>query len=797
VPAATAQAVAVDTVARDTATTSSDAALRYDGRAGRLDVRVPRAEADIAVDGRLDEPAWRSAAVLTGFTTFNPVDGRPALDATEVRVWYSATAIHFGIRAWAPSGTVRATLADRDRIASDDHVQILLDTFDDRRRAFLFAVNPLGVQLDGMRSESGGGGGPGQSRAAVTQSDISQDFIWQSKGQLLEDGYTVELRVPFKSLRFQRGDVQDWGIQIVRQTQRTGYQDTWAPASRGNASFLVQRGRLQGLTDLRRGLVLDMTPVATTLTNGVPPVAPTPGDAGSWRYATRAQWGGDARWGVTPNLTANATINPDFSQVETDVGQIPGDIRFAINFPELRPFFVEGSEQLDTPNQLVYTRNVVRPTGAAKLTGKVSRGDLGVLTAVDDAGASAGGRQRPRFTFARYRRDLGLQSNAAITLTDRSEGAVWNRVVAADARAFFRRIYTWNAQVGWSATRDASGDVRAAPLWETNLGRTGRNYGFRYEVTGIAPAFETRSGFVPRTDFVRLNTTNRTTWFGKKGRAVEQWSNYFQANALWTYGGAFAGATPLETRAGVNSIASLRGGWSVTLNPLLETYAFDPARYAALRVERRTADGVDTVPFTPGARVSTLGTSLRVATPQYRRWAGSLRVQGGRDVDFLEAQPARRLDVDAQVDLRPTGQLRVTGLLRRSTSDRADDGPRLLATTIPRLRAEYQLNRAVFVRFVGQYEARARDTLRDWRTGDVLLTERNDGIVRLDATRSNRLRVDWLFSFLPSPGRVVYVGYGSSLEEDTAFRLRQVRRTADGMFVKASWLWRAGSRTGG
>ena len=240
----------------------------YDGRLHQVDVRIPRIEpVSIRIDGELDEPVWRQAALLTGFTQYRPVDSRPAEDSTEVLAFYGPDAIYFGIRAYEAHGSVvRATLADRDNIDADDKIQILLDTFNDRRRALLFAVNPLGVQQDGVRSEGLAGAAGGQNAGFRFDGvvDLNPDYVYESHGHVTPWGYEVEVRIPFKSLRYQSGVTQDWGIQIVRTTQHTGYEDTWAPVVRASASFLIQSGTFKALTGLRRGLVMDVTPEFTS-----------------------------------------------------------------------------------------------------------------------------------------------------------------------------------------------------------------------------------------------------------------------------------------------------------------------------------------------------------------------------------------------------------------------------------------------------------------------------------------------------------------------------------------------------
>src|SRR5680860_197964 len=186
--------------------------LVYNGRESELTVAIPKSESAVSIDGFLNEDVWQNAAILTGFSQYAPVDGRPAEDSTEVRVWYSSEAIYFGVKAFDEHGSVRATLADRDKIESDDQIRILLDTFDDGRGAFLFGVNPLGVQSDGVRNEGVGFGRP----------DLSPDFLYDSGGRVTEFGYEVEIRIPFKSIRYQASDTQDWGIHVIRVVQRSG-----------------------------------------------------------------------------------------------------------------------------------------------------------------------------------------------------------------------------------------------------------------------------------------------------------------------------------------------------------------------------------------------------------------------------------------------------------------------------------------------------------------------------------------------------------------------------------------------
>jgi len=775
----------------------------YSGARKELDVQLPQLEGSTRVDGVLDEPQWRDAALLHDFMQYSPVDGRPANDSTEVLVWYSPDAIHFGIRAFAKPGDVRGTLADRDKITNDDHISILLDTFNDRRRAFVFAVNPLGVQSDGIRAEGGGGGGFGRgrgrggggggmsgamSRAGLNFSDLNQDFVWESSGHLTENGYEVEVRIPFKAVRFDPGN-DTWGLQIARHSAYTGYQDTWAPTGRDVASFLGQSGRIHGLHDLRPGLVLDGTPVVTSLISGAPPEAPVPG-GDTWKYQTRMEYGGDIRWGVTPNLILNATANPDFSQVEADAGQIPGDVRFALSFPELRPFFVEGSEAFDAPNQLVYTRRIVQPVGAAKLSGKVGNTSVALLTALDGKEYSTSQTDNPLFAVARFRRDLGDQNALGAVVTDREDGDYFNRVGAVDGRFVLARQYTLSFQYGLSDTRNTDGDAQGS-IWQVSFDRSGRGWGFRNELEGVTDGFSTRTGFVNRTDFVRANINQRYTTYGVTGARVEQVMWSLNGNANWKHDRFFDGEVPLESRVSLSSTAVLRGGWSFNLQPSVSSDAFDPEDYADYHVQQTTGSTVDTVAFMPGARVTSWQLEGRASTPQFEKFGVSVNATIGNDAEYLEGARAKRVDLSANLDVRPTSQVRVAATMLHQEFRRERDNTTILRTNIPRLRLEYQLNRAIFFRFVGQYESRLRDALRDPATGAPILDYNSDGILAVtEGTTAHGMRVDWLFSLLPSPGRVIYIGYGASLEEDRPFRFRDMTRTSDGLFVKVSYQYR-------
>ncbi len=754
------------------------------------DVRPPRIEAEIVVDGVLDEEVWRQAAVLRGFTQFAPVDGVPAADSTRVLVWYSPAAIHFGIRAFESHGAVRATLADRDRIFNDDNIQILLGTFNDGRQATVFAVNPLGVQADGAIVETGrvsGGSFTGGNQSAREPTDLSQDYVFQSRGRLVPDGYEVEIRIPFKSLRYQSADNATWSLNIVRQVQHSGYEDTWAPARRSGASFLAQSGHLVGLTDLRRGLVLDVTPEVTARATGGP-------GADGWRYDTdRPEVGGTVRWGIRNNLTLNGTANPDFSQVESDAGQFNFDPRQALFFSEKRPFFLDGLEQFNTPNSLVYTRQVVQPVAAVKLTGKALGGDIGFLSAVDDPGVSGTPDDHPVFNILRIQRDLGSGSRLGLVYTDRLEGDDYNRVAGIDGRLVLGSIYALQFQGAASRTRE-SGVTTTAPLWMARFTRTGRAFRMRYTINAIDEDFRSRSGFISRPGIVNANLDQNYTVFGRPGVLLESFTTDFQLDGTWKYQNFVDGNGIQDRKLHVNLSSSLRGGWRAGASVLVEDFGYDPDLYTRYALEVPAgAGGVDTIPFVGRERIPNLDWVLNFSTPQVAGFQASGFYLWGHDENFFEWASANLIFAQGNLLFRPTERIRLTGSYIFQRVGRRSDGSAVEVRHLPRLKLEYQVSRAFFVRLVGEYNFRQLDSLRN-ESGNgepiLVLNPGTGAYGRTSVSTSKTFRADVLLSYQPLPGTVAYLGYGNTLQEPNPYNQDGLHRVADGFFAKLSYLFR-------
>lgn len=761
----------------------------YNGRGGRTQVSLPRqVEQKITIDGNLGEPAWANASMLTGFSQYQPVDRRPATDSTEVFVWYAPDAIYFGVKAYSPAGSVNANLSDRDRISADDGVDIVLNTFNDGRQAFVFGVNALGVQADGTINESNVASGGGRNTSSATSADLSANYVYESKGRVTEYGYEVEIRIPFKSLRYQALPSQDWGLQVVRRVQYLGHENTWTPAARDAASLLAQSGTLKGLTGLQRGVVVDINPSVVGRETGGPRSDDT------WRYLPSGpEYGGQVRWGVTNNLTMNAAINPDFSQVEADVVAFQFDPRQALFFPERRPFFLEGIENFSAPDGLIYTRAIAKPDLAVKLTGKSLGTNIAVLSAIDDR-TSSFSNGHPVLNIVRGVRDVGKQNRIGFTYTDRYDADDVNRVTGLDARLVTRDIWSFTGHVANSYTR--SGNTSAhSPLFSARLNRNGRRYDFNANLTGVSEDFQAQAGFIGRNDVVDYAINNAWTFFPGAGKRIESWGLGVRHQQTGRYQAMVNGRASQDRKIHFNSNMAVRGGWRFTASVFIESFGFDSLLYQDYYIDRDLGGGVrDTVKFTGGAdqRLGNFDVLFTAATPQWSRFSADVFYVGGKDENFEEWQSGLIHFFTLNLRYRPTDQLRVEGQYQWQQFNRWKDRTTVSERHVPRVKVEYQIGRYVFFRVVGQYDSQVKDDRRDdGRTEDPLLLRASDGTFsHLAAFKRNRIRADWLFSYQPTPGTVFFLGYGSTLDEPEPFRFNNLRRTQDGFFVKWSYLYR-------
>ena len=484
---------------------------------GRPTVRPPRTQTPPTIDGRLDDAAWVGAVRITEFVQLAPRAGEPATQDSDVYITYDGANLYLGFHAHLTDpSALRANRKDRDVRTGDDEFWVYIDPFLDQQRAYSLSVNAYGVQMDTIVSTLPGGGfggggrrgrrGPRGPGLRLPFGDASWDTLYDSAGRIVADGFTAEMAIPFKSLRYpQRTGIapHQWGFQIARFIGAGNETVVWAPVTREIAGFLPQMGVLQGMTGLSTSRNIEILPTFTAVQFG------KLDDAGRFANDDAQPEGGvNFKYGVTSNLTADVTFNPDFSQIESDRPQIEVNQRFALFYPELRPFFLEGAEIFDVraPVTIVHTRTIVDPQYGAKLTGKMGKTTLGVMYANDEApgygedalGGAAG--QTAQTLVGRVRYDLYSESHIGATFTNREFLDSYSRLAGLDSNFRLGNTHEMGIRAFGTQHRDLDGLVTSGHLFNANIRKSGRNLSYTLAAYSLSPDFKTDVGFVQRTD---------------------------------------------------------------------------------------------------------------------------------------------------------------------------------------------------------------------------------------------------------------------------------------------------------
>lgn len=490
-------------------------------------VSIPRFETPPVIDGRLDEEVWKRAAVLKDFYQINPGDNIAPTAPTEVYLGYDSKNLYIAFRAFDDPTKVRATVARRDNVFGEDNVRIFLDTFNDQRRAYVLGFNPFGIQQDGIMTEGGG-------------TDYSVDIVMESKGLVTEEGYTIEVAVPFKSLRYQAGKDKHWGLHVWRNIDRNNDEmDSWMPISREKSGMLNQAGRLTGLEDISTERTLELIPSLTLSETGrrvrsIPPGAPGAAtDVGRIvNEPIEFDPGLTAKFIASSAMTLDLAINPDFAQVEADQLVVTANQRFPIFFSEKRPFFLEGIEIFQTPLTAVHTRAIVDPDLALKVSGKRGRNTYGVMYASDNAPGNLSNDDRAfvlnlnndparreqllkildknaTIGVVRLKRDVGRENSIGLIATTYNFVDKHSHTAGVDGRFRLDKQTTVSFQLlGTNANTpffDAEEgrvlDERRSGLGYTaSFGRHGRNWGLEFYGEGRTRRYRADVGFTPRTN---------------------------------------------------------------------------------------------------------------------------------------------------------------------------------------------------------------------------------------------------------------------------------------------------------
>jgi hypothetical protein len=484
---------------------------------------VPRVDADIVVDGKLDDAAWtRAATVDIAFET-SPGDNLPASVKTTGYIAYTEDALLLGFRAEDPDpAKIRAFLRDRDALYDDDFLGVMLDTFDDGRRSYEFFVNPLGVQADLIREEATG------------NEDDSWDGLWTSAARITEAGYEVEMRIPFATLRFKDTDgTRRFAASFLRIRPREfRYQYFSNRIERGTRCMQCAFNKFDGFSGVKQGRNLEITPTLT-VTNAEERT--NPGDP--WESeGTEIEPGLDVSWAPSPNFTLNGTLNPDFSQVESDQAQLDLNTSFALFFPEKRPFFLEAADYFNTPLQVLYTRQIADPDAGLRVTGRNNQQSYGAIVARDAVtqilvpGALGSSfrflDQEADVLVGRYRYDVNKGTTLGAITTFRQGEDYRNAVAGVDGR-WQSGIHTLRGQLLRSDSEYPGnlGLADIAPQGDAlflhyNIGK--RNWFGNAQYRELDPGFRSDLGFITQVGIDQGLLGGGYNWFGKEGAKISK-----------------------------------------------------------------------------------------------------------------------------------------------------------------------------------------------------------------------------------------------------------------------------------
>ena len=476
------------------------------------------------IDGSLDEAVWQRASIIDQFIQQEPAEGAPQSERTEVRVLYDGSNLYVGVRAFdsEPNAAIASEMRrDSDRLLDEDNFQIILDTFNDSRSAYMFVTSPLGAKLEQQIFEEGEGGRRGFS----TNNNINRnwDGVWYESTRQLSDGWIAEIAIPMVTVRFPDAERQDWGINFMRNIRRKNEQVFWAPIPKAYSLTRVSlAGSLTDLESLSRGLDLRIKPFVLGGGRRV-------SDSGITDNSTQEDIGLDVKYGVTAGLNLDLTINTDFAQAEIDDEQV-NLTRFPLFFPEKREFFLENAGQFNVGTStstsrvadLFFSRRIglsdggdpVPILGGARLTGKIGRNNIAVMDLQTD---DAFGDQGENFMVVRYSRDVFARSKVGAMLINKevTDSTYFNRTFAVDMAMAPHPSLAFNGFLAGTSTEGVSDGQMGGHLRAAWLDQSWRVYA---EYTDLQDNFNPEVGFVPRvgirTSKVHIEPNFRPGRFG-------------------------------------------------------------------------------------------------------------------------------------------------------------------------------------------------------------------------------------------------------------------------------------------
>ncbi|MFN8548017.1 MAG: carbohydrate binding family 9 domain-containing protein [Candidatus Eisenbacteria bacterium] len=725
---------------------------------------VPRISSAIRIDGSLDDAAWHDAVKLGNFAEVQPGDQIKPMVESEAWLCYDSENLYIALIAHDDSIAVRAAMHERDDIFRDDYFGVMLDPYGDLASGYEFFVNPLGIQGD-LRMTDGG-----------NNEDEGYDAVWNSRGRVTGSGYQVEIAMPFASLRFSEVGEQRWRANFWRDHPRdVRRRYAWAAINRDDPCWMCNWGTLTGLTGIRPGSALDVIANAIGSSRGELRDFEHP-DQGFHRVDDSAEASLNLRYSLSTNATAELAINPDFSQIESDATQIDVNKPFALFYPERRPFFQEGADTYGTWIDAVYTRSILNPEVAGKLTARFGRLGLAYTAARDEdspylaplvEGTRVASLGRSFSQLARARHTFGKNSFLGALVTDRriERHGGSNTLASTDGAVQFFKNYRLESQIALSHEEESrrpgairggeeetfgrrryttalDGESYDGHAIYTSLERSGRSAGLDFDFWEYAPTFRAENGFVAQNDYRQANWWNGVD-FSPNGKWVQSWGPRFGFGRIWTYAGALN-----EEWIRPHANIDLKYQTGVYLEYWRGRKRWDDRLWS-------------------GVHFSTIS----VDTRPNEYMSGSVTLVTGRDVWRArgpEATLAKDLELSADARIKATDRLVLTPSWSYVQLRHVKTDATLADGYILRTRVNYQFSRELAARCVIEF-----DEFADALTLQPLLTYRWNALT------------------------VFYLGYGSGLQHygpgspfPDALPKEDWRRTNDQFFAKLQYLLR-------
>jgi len=686
---------------------------------------VRRCSVPIEVNGRLDESAWQQAQIVELVYEWAPGDNIPPPVRTEARVTYDRDNFYVSFRAFDPDPSrIRARLRDRDTgMEVDDNVGFMIDTFHDSRRAFEFMINPLGVQMDATWNEESG------------HEDFSWNAIWHAEGTIDEEGYVVEVAIPFSSIRFPHTDEsQTWGIYFFRNWPREDLHRIRSIRVDRDVNGLIRfAGDLQGLQGITPGRNIELAPTLSSVRSDA-----LTGDLLTGRMVSgdlKTEPGLTAKWGITPNLVFNATLNPDFNQVEADVAQLDVNRSFSIFYPERRPFFLEGADYFSMPMNAVVTRSVADPSAGLKLTGKEGRHSVGLFATRDrlnnlvfpgsQGNRSASFDEEVTTAVLRHRYDLGRNSTVGALYTGRFGSDYRNHVVGLDAFIRLTDSDSFGLQILRSETEypDSVSVQYGQPAGSFgSFGMVGyfdhadRRWLLQTSFINKGRDLRADAGFITQVDIKGGSAVLLRRWWGEQG----DWFRLLNVGL-----GTYQQYDQRDLR--------MAGDLSLFLD-----YGGPLQSHANLRLAR-------TMSHYLGRDYEFSQAILNLSVRPNSTLAAGIESVGGGTVDYANARRGDQVTVSPWVTLN-VGRRWYMSLSHNYQRLEVDAG-KLFAVNLVQMRALYHFNVRTYARLILQYRS----------------LERVVENYTFQVDRKNRsLFSQFLFSYKLNPQTVLYIGYSEN-----------------------------------